>query len=225
MQKKPRLFFADRKEMLVLFFLAFLVVVFAFTLGLHLGKRVAPRTQEAVEKFPSTVGTVGDEVPNQQELADQSKEVHQAAEDALDKAAHDEVVRLGLSLDKGAQVDLPRGTRSKNSGATSEKSIGSAPPVALPTKTHDPAPASAPGGKYTLQVGSFSTDGEAQAELKKVQDAGVSAQVRPVDVPGKGKWYRLYVGSYASREMATVAGQGLVTKKVITSFVVSNAVQ
>ena len=53
MEQKQRFFIYDRKEMGVLLFLGVMVAIFAFTLGVHLGKKVAltrPRRGSATPK-------------------------------------------------------------------------------------------------------------------------------------------------------------------------------
>ncbi len=118
MEQKQRFFIYDRREMGVLVILGVMVAVFAFTLGVHLGKRVGPKGYVAAPGDAEPVVTLPDQVPNRQELTEQAKGAQQAADESLNQALHDEVARTGIKLDTPRQVELPDHARSKNAGAT-----------------------------------------------------------------------------------------------------------
>lgn len=105
------------------------------------------------------------------------------------------------------QVDLPKQAKSGNAGATSIT-----PP--------------APGGKFTLQVGSYPTLAEAQGELKSINDRNPEKNVepflQPFEVKDKGTWYRVYLGSYESKKAAEEIANRFVKLKVIRNFIISN---
>src|SRR6476620_4017053 len=110
-EQKQRFFIYDRKEMGVLLLLGVLVAVFAFTLGVHLGKRVEQKpSTPAPHEAPTeavAVPTVPDQLPNRQELTEQSKGAQQAADETLSQALHEEVARTGIKLDTPKQTQLP----------------------------------------------------------------------------------------------------------------------
>ena len=72
-----------------------------------------------------------------------------------------------------------------------------ASPRAAAHPTSPPAPAS---GRYTIQVGSAPHRADAERLAKRL--AARKARVVAADVPGKGRWYRVQVGSYATPEAA-----------------------
>jgi DedD protein len=90
-----------------------------------------------------------------------------------------------------------------------------APPVAKATLAPAPAvpafaaaPAAMPAaagakGRFTLQLSSFPDKTEAESFAKRFSSQG--AYVVVSDVPGKGTWYRVRVGSYASSQEAIAA--------------------
>src|SRR5476651_1191800 len=99
MDQKPRLFIYDRKEMGILIILAMMVAIFAFTLGVHLGKKVPARPVVVGPVDTAPAVTSQDKTPNRQELTEQGKGTQQAVDESLNQALHDEVTRSGIKAD------------------------------------------------------------------------------------------------------------------------------
>ena len=81
-----------------------------------------------------------------------------------------------------------------------------APATAAPAPaTKAPAAASdgqQAGGRYTLQIKAVKDKAEAEAYAEKVRAAGLTPSTITVDVPGKGRVYRIRVGRFGSIEAA-----------------------
>lgn len=94
------------------------------------------------------------------------------------------------------------------------------PPKSAPPAAQIP---SAPNkGNLTVQVGSFKDQGEANDRAARLKSAGATdARVVKVDIPGKGVWYRVQVGGFASREEAMSYGGQLRSKGVASDFIVT----
>lgn len=212
MERKARLFIYDRREIAVLILLGVMVALFAFTLGVHLGKRVHPHALGVVPRDTRSAETVPDQIPNRQELTEQGKAAPQAGDEALTQALHDEVSKTGVKLDTPRQVELPDEPISENAGATTLKRAATSAPKATPRSA----------GHYTLQVGSYQTQGEAETQLKALAAHDLKAALKPVEIQGKGTWFRVYVGTFGSRDEAQTAGARYKSRKVIGSFVVAN---
>jgi cell division protein FtsN len=230
MEQKSRLFIYDRKEMLVLVALGVLVAAFAFTLGLHLGKRITAASPHALVP-PETplIPTEGDSLPNRQELTEQGKGAAQASDEALSQALHDEVTRTGVKLDVPRQVVLPGGTRAegKRSGdgeASGSEKLTAMPQPRAPKAAGEPTAETrvAPAGKFTLQVGSHPLLEEARDQVDALEVLGVTPYIRSADVKGKGRWYRVYLGGYPSRDEAETAGTRYQAKKIIEAYIVAS---
>jgi len=88
--------------------------------------------------------------------------------------------------------------------ASAAKPPAAAPaPKATPKPTPTPASKGAPTarpGAFTVQVGA--TQDRAEADRIAARFAGRGAKVFVADVPGKGRWYRVRVGSFDTREAA-----------------------
>lgn len=81
-----------------------------------------------------------------------------------------------------------------------------APVAAVPAPAAQPLPASAGGGRYVVNVGSFSNLANARALADKLRAAGLPVTSESVDVNGKPAM-RLRVGPYAERALAEAARQ------------------
>jgi cell division protein FtsN len=223
MEHKQRIFIYDRREMGVLILLGVMVAVFAFTLGVHLGKKARVREAGAGKDSPA-VATVPDQSPNHQEIAEQAKGTQAAAESVLTDSLHEEVQKTGIHLDTPRQIDLPEKPRAENAGATTEPSAPKAEMetenAAPMTKMQPQTPVARPG-HFSLQIGSFPTPEDAAARLKALDASGLNGTVREVDLPGKGKWYRVYLDGFPSKEEATKAGDKYRIEHKIDSFIVT----
>jgi cell division protein FtsN len=71
-------------------------------------------------------------------------------------------------------------------------------PVAPLEETPAPAPQAAPdaGLQYVIQAMSTSNQDDARAARKRIIAEGFSAGVFEANLPGRGRWYRVYVGPY-----------------------------
>lgn len=239
MEKKHRVFIYDRKEMGILTLLAILVAAFAFTLGVHLGKRVGFKGNAHVSDVDS-VATAPDKIPDRQEIQEQTKGAQQAVDESLNQALHDEVARTGIKLDSSHQVELPKNTKNEankphhgdaNSGDSSHSGHSEAahPKSDSHAKSshslrlEDVAAAqrSAPEGTFTLQIGSHPGLEGAKHQVDAIEGLGFKPFLRIADVKGKGRWYRIYLGGYETRDEAEKAGNRYRSQKVVDSFVIA----
>jgi len=55
---------------------------------------------------------------------------------------------------------------------------------------------------YSIHISSHKQQAKAGTEVKKLKNLGLDAFVRHVEVQGKGMWYRIYVGKYATKQEA-----------------------
>ncbi|HZH75902.1 MAG TPA: SPOR domain-containing protein [Archangium sp.] len=60
-----------------------------------------------------------------------------------------------------------------------------------------------PGGAFTLQLSAFQNRPEADRFAAKLRDRGYAPFIVSAEVPGKGTWYRVRMGSFASKEAAS----------------------
>ena len=125
MKNKQVLFIYDRREVLTLSLLVMTVAFFTFTLGVHYGKQAIPKAVSNGLEHTSSLSTTTDQIPNRQELTEQSKAAQQALEDTLNQELHDEIILTGIKLETRRQVNLPEKSKTANGGATSLRSPSS----------------------------------------------------------------------------------------------------
>lgn len=205
METKQKLYVYERREMWVLVGLAATVTVFAFTLGLHLGKRVgSAEAQHAQGGAPGAplqpVETQADALPSTQEFSDQSKSAQQAADEALNQSLHEEVARTGLKLEVARQVELPEETRGKGGATTleSERKKSQTPPAATPSAA--PSATGAPARKLKASLAKLTPSSELS---QAVAEQSIPALSRSAP---EGR-FTLQVGSFPTLdEASTVVG-------------------
>jgi cell division septation protein DedD len=227
MEQKQRFFIYDRKEVWILVLLGVMVAAFAFTLGVHLGKRVGTVAYAPAPGETTPAATLNDQVPNRQEITEQSKAAQQAADETLSQAAHDEAARTGVQLEAPRAVELPREAKKPAAGATTETASAPESPQAakLAREALQQIPAAQrplPLGKFTLQIGSFPALAEAKDQVESMEALGLKPFLRPAEVKGKGRRYRIFLGGYTSRDAAEKAGKRYLAQHVIDSYVIAN---
>ncbi len=113
--------------------------------------------------------------------------------------------------------DLPAGDAPAETAAP----VIQAPAVPPEPAAADPEPVAMDMAPFELPVGqdgwalwlySFPVLDQAEAEIVELGRRGIRADYRPVEVEGKGTWYRVYVGSFADRGAAKAAVAGLKDK-------------
>jgi cell division septation protein DedD len=75
-------------------------------------------------------------------------------------------------------------------------------------------------GGYQLQVSSFHTQGEAQAFADQLRARGHKAYVVEANVPGRGTWYRVRVGPFASQHAAAEYRADFEDREHVVPFIV-----
>jgi cell division protein FtsN len=217
---KPKKFFIYRSsEMFFLILIAVVVSVLAFTLGIHFGKKIgskmASTVQEPQHESAKAVETAPDQVPGQHELVEEVKRAEDQSDDILDKKLHEEVTKRGIQLENPREVALPDETKTQNAGATEAEKAKTAQAKDNLTKSKgEEVP------KFTLQIGSFPNFEEAKSKAGALEESGETPFVGFAKVNGKD-WYRVYVGSFESKQDAQERGIEYKKKGIVSSFVIT----
>jgi cell division protein FtsN len=91
-----------------------------------------------------------------------------------------------------------------------------------PSESPRTAPVQVPNvlkGNWTIQVASFNDQAQANDRAARLKSGGVDARVVRAEIPGKGTWYRVYIGSAGTREEALSYGNQLKAKNLIQDFI------
>jgi len=249
MGNRQRFYIYGRKEVGVLLLLGTVVAIFAFTLGVHLGKKVGLEGPGTPTGEAEPLGTTGDKTPGNQELAEQQKNVQEAAEETLNQSLHDEVAKRGVKLDVQRQIELPKESK-KIPEATAEKPVdttgghnshpeaghgeapdaihedhaahGSAAKSDSPAKNEGDEAVSTEDGKFSIQVGSYPSSGEANAQSEVLEKKGLHPFSKEVTVPKIGVRYRLFVGKFKTKAAAEDAAKEYKSQGAIKSYVIGS---
>jgi cell division septation protein DedD len=76
------------------------------------------------------------------------------------------------------------------------------------------------GGKFTVQVGSFNSESQANERISALRASGFEARSAVVEIPGRGTWYRVHVGRFREREEAARAAAQLREKGAVSASMV-----
>jgi cell division protein FtsN len=203
MDKKPRFFIYDRREVAVLVLLGLMVAVFAFTLGVHLGKRAGGKKDSPAltDAAPKGVEAALEASPSEKEIEERARAKQPALNGVLNQATEEEIARTGVRLDAPRQVALPSETRAESK--------------AVPT-----APASR---RYVLQIGSYPSIIMAQVQVHVLEARGFKPAIQKAQVAGMGTRFRVMIGDYLTRKEAEKAGALFKSEKKVDTFIVARS--
>jgi len=115
----------------------------------------------------------------------------------------------------------PQGQTSAQAEPGQPKSA--APPVASTSQVQTAALAASPpppgASFYTVQVGSFRRDTDAQRLQQQLAQKGYAARLLSITLPGKGLWHRVRIGTFAERAEANEMAQRLRRQENLTGLV------
>lgn len=121
-----------------------------------------------------------------------------------------------VSAEALAKLLLPQKIeRTRDATPTAVRAV--APSVALMKR----APETAPNGSFTLQLGSSPSQDDAKRLAARLRDRGYAPYVISAQVPGKGTWFRVRMGSFPSKDAAQSYLQDFRRESKMEAFVTS----
>ena len=97
-------------------------------------------------------------------------------------------------------------------------SPSSSPP--LHSEKGSPSPKVSPSSRYTVQVASFPDEASARKFAASLKDLESPVTVHAVDLPGKGRWYRVQAGGPVGRQEADALVARVLKEHRVKAFVV-----
>jgi cell division septation protein DedD len=79
-----------------------------------------------------------------------------------------------------------------------------------------------PGGAFTLQISAFQNRPEAERFAAKLRDRGYAPYIVTAEVPNKGTWYRVRMGSFPSKDAASRYLSDFKRETQLQAFVAAN---
>ena len=156
-----------------------------------------PTQADATEPEPTSAPTDEDYAPTttaQKPAEPKAAEPKPAAPKAEPKPVETKVAESKPAPSPGKVEPAPTPTRTAPQGAGLKD--------AIERVTQRPTEA-VPGGAFTLQLSAFQNRPEADRFAAKLRDRGYAPFIVSAEVPGKGTWYRVRMGSFASKEAAS----------------------
>ncbi|MFY2561863.1 SPOR domain-containing protein [Corallococcus terminator] len=101
---------------------------------------------------------------------------------------------------KPAQVSGKVETAAVPTRTTQKEGSGMKEALARAAQLPDPA---VKGGAFTLQLSAFQDKQEADRFMARLRDRGYAPYIVTAEVAGKGTWYRVRMGTFASKDAAT----------------------
>jgi cell division septation protein DedD len=115
------------------------------------------------------------------------------------------------------KVKASESTRDKEPTAP-EKSPASAEKPSSPQRNRETA-SSSTRLRYTVQIAAYQEKGMADDEVKNLKKRGYAAFIASSELPGKGTWYRVRLGSFSSKTAAEKLQKTLHSKEGISPIV------
>ncbi|MFY0567134.1 SPOR domain-containing protein [Archangium lansingense] len=104
---------------------------------------------------------------------------------------------------------------------TTTPAQGSGLKEAIARATQRPTEA-VPGGAFTLQISAFQNRPEAERFAAKLRDRGYAPYIVAAEVPNKGTWYRVRMGSFPSKDAASRYLTDFKRETQLQAFVAAN---
>jgi cell division protein FtsN len=103
-------------------------------------------------------------------------------------------------------------------GSTEEPVVEEPPAEPAPTPS-TAAPSPTP---YSIHAGSYQDNRSARRVAGRIEAAGFTAFVTPVDIPDRGRWYRVFAGTFADSVGARTARETLLRRGVVDDALVQS---
>ena len=115
----------------------------------------------------------------------------------------------------------PSAATAPSSVSAAETAVTPPAPTEVPLAVASAQPAPQSAGNFTVQVGSYGENEQANEQCARLNAAGIEARMVKVELPKRGTWYRVQAGRFASRDEAQRFGAQLQTDKTVQQFIVT----
>lgn len=216
------------KASVVTLFIAFAVLfIVVFSVGIFVGKGLNKegfKTTRSFEETPAPpVSPVAEEPAEEQPSGDAVTEDSREAEEAElpDTMPVEEVEEVEVEIEQKTEVvekapaptpvPIPQDRERRMAEITKEleeKTRPSPEPQKEPSEKLN-LPSTDPAGIYTVQIGSFQDQKQANALASAMQSKGYPVFIKSMTTPDKKNWYRVRVGTFKNIETAKTYGESL----------------
>ncbi len=201
-----------------------------FFLGYFVGKYQS-KSGTLAEAMPPMPEIISKNIPKQDEFTfyktltdkyDKTVSLDLKPKSAAEEKHVDKTPSAGETARVKAGQQLPNDKKmeGKNDRDRTAEAVKGAPKQQVPAKKEAvSAPKPDPKLRYTLQIASYQEKEMAEDDIKKMKQRGYAAFIVASDLPGKGTWYRVRLGSFSSKASAEKLQKELRAKEGISPFI------
>lgn len=181
------------------------VIIAVFTMGYYVGRDEGKKTASN-EKLPALPEVVSQYLPKKEEFT-----FYKTLTDKGEKTFSIELKTKPREESSEMKSDKPAPQPAKQQPAKPQPQLA---------KKEAPEVKQAPSKiRYTIQVGSYPEKAMAEEETRNMKKRGYAAFLVATDIPEKGTWFRVRVGSFANRQSAEKLAKELKGKEGIEGFI------
>ncbi len=184
MEENNKVIVFEKKEIILVLVFVVILIITSFTIGIRLGKKLSlseagikPVDEKTVELKSGLEEDAEKTVTEESKLTDDEK---------LKKLMDESKTRLSDELEKFSSDDKAVAVQSTEVNT-------------VPSENQSSSPVN---GKYTIQLGSYPTMEEAKQFAEGFTVRGYSPIINQTSLEGKGTWYRVSLGLFATVEEA-----------------------
>lgn len=221
----------DSRQVSFLVFGSMVVLGLVFVAGVVTGKRAASFSQPVSQSTGDVLSSL-DEKHDKQIEESLKKQEEQREQPQQQSAVKPDAGRPQVQAQEIAAAGQPPAKPEEPSKGTAENLLGKkldqslsklaesgfkAPaekPKPEPEKKETPA-----AGDYTLQVGAVQDEKEAEKLRDRLKSKRYEAYILMAELPGMGKWYRVRIGSFATRDEAETFQKEFTSKEHMNALV------
>jgi len=196
----------ERKQAIILFTGGIIALILIFILGMLFGRNLASRkyageqAKVAKEAYFPKKSPPAKPAPAEKKSEKEKEEVLKKIEEQ--KPPSELLAKPSKSEEQKAKTEESKQIEEvieKAEQTSEEKKESSA------EKKPQEKPAEKPEAIYTIQVASFPEKASAEELVKKLKEKKWQAYMESAEIPGKGTYWRVYVGKYSNKEQADKA--------------------
>lgn len=189
MDSKTKLYVFAKKEVALIFIFMILIAITSFVLGVKIGKNYS---MEMAGITPADQKKVVELLSSKEEALEDIKK--NADAHTVESSDIEHKLQEKISAEFGSGEAAAHGSESREVAPSTH-----APNMSTETKHEAPATAKDNlSGKYTIQLGSHRTLKEAEDFAEGFKARGYDPIINQIDIKGKGTWYRVSLGAFAT---------------------------
>ena len=199
----------DNRQIVSVAISGLVVLGAVFGLGVVVGKKLS--TDQTVAEAPDLLTALDAKAASLEALKQQTPDL--TFHEELTARAPEARPSVPSEADAGERAEAPQEkpprppSEEVSKGTTEHVAVRTLEPARLAlseaiARTQIPVEARA-GGAFTLQLAASQERAEAEQYISRLRDRGYAPYITEAEVAGRGRWYRVRMGSFPTKEAAT----------------------